>query len=941
MGSDDDFIRFMAQEKQLVTSNRPIRLRLAHAEGISDDMLLPQKVLVSEAICGGLELRVLCVSTSAFLPLKELIALPGALDFVTDRGRLHSVAGIVVEAGAGGSDGGIATYQLVLRDALTIMEKRVNTRIFRNMNEFEAAQIVIDEWRHDNAVLASCFEREVDECFHLRTTPRREFIMQHNETDAAFVRRLLGRAGIGWYFRAGRCQESNVNPYPDGVPAHTMVMFNNSDMLRPDRVGELCYHRDSATEERDTITSWSAVRTLQAGHVARHSWDYKNPLGVHFMAAQARGHADQGYSGNELAASLDDYQVQAPHTGADNEDLQRLGQLRMRRNDYESKCFHAEGGVRDLPLAGYFSLTGHPEIDRHAPAEREFVVTARRITAQNNLPGALAAKAERLFAHNRWMRGDANEAPFQDDIAGAVDAGAARFHIQFTAVRSGVPIVPAYDALTDLPRPQLQSAVVVGPQGEEVHCDQMGRVKIRFPGLRAQDHAHAHGVGTLNNEGDSAWVRVASNWAGDGPGSGRQCGALFLPRVGSEVLVDFLGGDPDKPIIVGQLYNQHALPAAPSSLGDLPVNRYLSGIKSREVRGGRANGLRFDDTPGQISAQLSSDHGASQLNLGWLTQPRGQGQGVPRGEGFELASDESGSLRTAKSLLISAWGRLGAGAKQLSDEEHVALLADCLELCKSLGQYAAEHLALAVDPAPQAQLKDDVGTAAAGGNTDPRGAGGKPTVSVTAPAGLALSTPQTIVSYAGVNVDTVAQRHMQLTSGQRFNLNAGKGISLFSHHDGIKAIAHYGKWLLQSQHDDIAINAAKNIDITATDGIIRLMAKEIHAIAEDGSFIKIGGGITLGSKGDIAHKAAHFPFTGPATMAADLPRHDSGNPDQKFILKYHANTDGALAAPDTHYEIAMSDGSKHTGISDAQGKTNILQSDAMHIADIRILKQPS
>ncbi|MYN11524.1 phage baseplate assembly protein V, partial [Pseudoduganella aquatica] len=99
-----------------------------------------------------------------------------------------------------------------------------------------------------------------------------------------------------------------------------------------------------------------------------------------------------------------------------------------------------------------------------------------------------------------------------------------------------------------------------------VHCDEMGRVKIRFPGTRAQDHGDRGLAGANNDECDSAWVRVASNWAGNGPGHQSQCGILGLPRIGSEVLVAFLGGDPDKPVIVGQLYNQEGLPPALSTM---------------------------------------------------------------------------------------------------------------------------------------------------------------------------------------------------------------------------------------------------------------------------------------------------------------------------------------------------------------------------------------
>jgi len=142
---------------------------------------------------------------------------------------------------------------------------------------------------------------------------------------------------------------------------------------------------------------------------------------------------------------------------------------------------------------------------------------------------------------------------------------------------------------------------------------------------------------------------------------------------------------------------------------------------------------------------------------------------------------------------------------------------------------------------------------------------------------------------------------------------------------------------MQSQHDDTEVNSARNVKLTATDGKIVLMAKEIQFIAEDGSFVKVGGGITLGTKGDIRHQAANFPFDGPATMAAELPAFESGSPDQKFILKYGAHGEDAVPAANRRFEIEMSDGSTLRGVSDAAGKTGLLERDAMHIAHIRIL----
>ena len=745
--------------------------------------------------------------------------------------------------------------------------------------------------------------------------------MQYNKSEAAFLRRLWKRRGLAWFFQAGKAAAG------DDTPQHTLVLFDQVESLAPNAAGTVRYHRDDGTEARDSVTAWHAVRTLTPGGVTRQSWDYKESR---MMNVKQPGRTDQGALGNGFATSLDDGLIDVPHAGDSRVDYDDLAELRMLRHEYEAKSMRGESGVRDLCVGQWNGVSGHAEIDTHPAKEREFVITELRVEAVNNLPKTVNDRAQRLFALNRWCTDDATAERSAGLTQASVERGA-RYTNQFTCVRRGIAIVPAYDPRIDLPRTAQLNAVVIGPAGEAVYCDDMGRVRVRFPGCRPDERAGS----PVQEEGvtqyDSAWVRVATTWAG------AQFGAISLPRVGTMVTISFLGGDPDKPQISAAVHGGTTPPPSFSHVSRLPGDRYLSGIVSQEIHGTRLNQLRIDDTPGQISAQLASDHAATQLNLGFLTHPRRDGKATPRGEGFELASSHSGAIRSAKSLLISAWKRLDATGNQLSSEEHLALMQDCLDLFKSLGEYALEHQALALDPVPQAELKDDVAAAAGGSNTDPQGQGGKPTLSVTAPAGIALSTPKTIVSYAGVNVDTVAQQHLQLTSGQRFNVNAGKGISLFSHHDGIRAIAHHGKFVMQSQHDDTEINSAKNIKLTATDGIISLMAKEIRLIAEDGSFIKIGAGITLGTNSEIRNKAAGFPFSGPATMPVELPNFSSGDPDQKFILKYGAHTEGAAIAPNRAFEIDMSDGSTLKGVSDALGKTDILQRDAMHIAKVRIV----
>ena len=859
MESDNDFFGFMALAKELVTSNRPLRLRLDLPGGLNDDMLLPQRVFGSESVCGGVEYRVLCVSASVHLPLKEMIAVPAALQFVTDRGDLRSVCGIVTEASSGDSDGGLASYQLVLRDALSVLEKRINTRVFRNMDEVEIVQRILNEWRHKSPILGTCFRHETDEAFGQREYPKREFTMQHNESDAAFIRRLLKRRGIGWYFRSEG---------EDGAPMHTLVLFNSADSLRENAAGTIRYHRDAATEERDTITSWSAVRSLQPGVVTRHSWDYRNPQGRDFMMAEASSGVDQGASGNELAASLDDYQILMPHAGDDNEDLCRLGQVSMNRHDYESKCFHGEGSVRDLCAGEYFTLSEHPEVDDHSPEDRDFVVTALQVTAQNNLPKALAARVERLFTRSRWMAG-AQELLMQRDVIDKVESGPLRMHVQFTAVRRGVTIVPAYDARTDLPQAQMQSAIVVGPEGEEVHCDQLGRVKIRFPGTRAEDHEEAAGAGASDTQTDSAWVRVASNWAGNGPGPFQQCGTIGLPRVGTEVLVAFLGGDPDKPVIVGQLYNQDGMPAALSSAGDLPGNRYLSGLRSREVQGGRASQLRFDDTNGEISAQLASDHGTSQLNLGWLSQPRADGQGEQRGAGAELRSDMSVAVRGEQGVLITAESADAKTGKHLERSELIRIAEGLQKLVSKLGEQAEQH---AGDQAPSEDLSDLIEKLK---SLDDSGA---PIVAISGPAGLICTSTRNIALGAATTVDIVSAAAMSLASGETTSVRSVDAMSLFANAGGIKATAASGKVALQAQDDELQLLAKKVVEIISNTDWITIKAKKGVRINGGGTELELSAG---GIKGYTSgkhemHAADHQTFPGQSrsqSFAGDKTPH--------------------------------------------------------------------
>jgi type VI secretion system secreted protein VgrG len=149
---------------------------------------------------------------------------------------------------------------------------------------------------------------------------------------------------------------------------------------------------------------------------------------------------------------------------------------------------------------------------------------------------------------------------------------------------------------------------------------------------------------------------------------------------------------------------------------------------------------------------------------------------------------------------------------------------------------------------------------------------------------------------------------------------------------------------LQSQFDDTLLDSAKSIQVRAVEHVV-LTGKSLSFIAEDGSFIKVGeGGIQLGSNGPIAQHAPSFPLSGSLTMSSVLPQFEKSGTDQKFKLRFGEGQGAQAQAPqvaaNTAYRIVMSDQSVVQGVTDAQGNTQVLQKDAMHMASVEHLDQP-
>lgn len=899
--------------------NRAVRLKWSVQQQELEHLLLPQRVDVREALCGGVEGTISCVSTNAGIPLNTFIGLPVQVQLVTDRGGLHPICGIIVDAREGESDSSLATYQLFIRDALSILERRFNTRIFRQQSVLDVIQTLMWEWRGNSTVLGGAFYLDVSSVDPARL-PIREQTVQFDESDAAFIRRLCRREGIGWFVRAGKPGQADAGKAGD--PAHTLVFYDNAIKLKQSAIGSIAYRPDATIGERDAVTLLCAARQLVPGSVRRFSWDHK-PGRTDRIQGQTR--VDQGSAGNDLGRLLMDSRIDAPHIADSWAHYDRIGLARVK--SHGARAAHVDGasGVRDLAVGEWVEISGHADLDRLSKNDRRITITSLHHRAENNLPKDLHERAQALFTASRW----ASEAPpvsvntpSRPSVFG--DSAPSRYENTFSGVPRGMPLTPTYDPHVDLPRVHPIVGVVVTPEGEEVHCDQYGRIKVQLQGLDPADHEHANGMGTSGTQSDSAWVRVMTGLAGD------NFGENWLPRKGMEVLLDFLSGDPDKMYVAGVFHNGPNMPAAFSDTGSLPGNRYVSGNKTREVKGQRYNQLRFDDTPSQISVQLASQHQASEINLGFLTHPRNDGVGEARGEGAEVRTDAAAALRAAQGILLTTYARAQASGNHLDRDELIQLLGECTELFKSLGDYAGQHGGQAMDASGQ--------SAAASALKAWQAPGGEPLMAFGAKAGSVTVTPKTHVTYAGANIDQVAQQHVQVTSGRRINLQAGHGVTMFAQAEDVTAIANQGKVKLQSQAGDTQIDSAKNIQMTAAGGKLAGMASDqVVFVTSGGAYLKLqGGDIELGCPGNFTVKSAGHTWSGPASMSTDMPKFDHAPLGR--VPKLVRATDGQ-AAPGFDAEVMKVSGDLLNQKTDSAGKLEPIKSDQFESLAVQFIKK--
>ncbi|QZP26553.1 type VI secretion system Vgr family protein [Pseudomonas mosselii] len=357
-----------------------------------------------------------------------------------------------------------------------------------------------------------------------RNYREREYCVQYRETSFDFVSRLMEEEGIYYFFRHE--QERHVLVLADAYGAHQKA---------PGYETVPYYPPDGQHRERDHINDWHLAQEVQPGSLELNDYDFQRPSArIDVRSAMPRPHQAGDYP-------LYDY----PGAYEQTQDGEHYARTRLESLQSLHERVELRGNARGLGSGHLFSLSNFSRQDQN----REYLIVAAR-----------------YYVH-------------QERLESGGGSGAAQFESNLSCIDAQQSYRPVGSTLRPIVKGP-QTAVVVGPAGEEIWTDQYGRVKVHF-------HWDRH---DQSNENSSCWIRVSQATAG------KNWGSIQVPRIGQEVIVSFLEGDPDRPIITGRVYNaEQTVPY------DLPGSATQSGMKSRSSKGGSPanfNEIRMEDKKG-------------------------------------------------------------------------------------------------------------------------------------------------------------------------------------------------------------------------------------------------------------------------------------------------------------------------------------------------------
>jgi type VI secretion system secreted protein VgrG len=784
--------------------DRLMRLDFPYGDG-PDRILLPNRLKAHEEVSRCFRFEVELLSDDAQIPLKAMMARMVTISLVREDGSLRYFNGYVTEFRFLRADGGFAFYHMVLEPWLAFAKLRKDNRSFLGKSVIEITELTFAQYRQKDwhPVIVGEY-------------PRLTCANQYDETDYNHIHRRWEEFGLHYH-------------YEHRADGHSLWLSDRSTLAQDidptgiDDSGEIPFRDKAGSLEDDGIREWIPMRRLGSGQTTLVSFDYKNPVAQRATAESLNKQGD--------VYPYEIYENTGAYGFRTHDDGERLAQQRMGEVDANTQTFEARGDDRTAQPGRCFKLGGHFSAELQVPKRGE----PAKPSIQDRDYLILSVDHE---ASNNYQAGPGAPSIYENTFH------CVRRDIQWRPGRHYNSQPCTYHGI--------QTAIVVGPAGAEIHTDGYGRVKIQF-------HWDRQGK---RDENSSPWVRVMS------PGAGVEFGHIRLPRVGEEVGVVFVNGNIDHPLILGVLYNYTHMPP-----WQLPEQQALSGLRSRELQAGAASGrgnhLVLDDTPGKIQAQLKSDHQCSQLSLGHITRiDDNAGRKDPRGQGFELRTDGHGAVRAQQGLLITTEARPDAEGHITDMAEVLARMAQGRDLHDSLSQAAQQaqaHQSGDQDQVVEA-FRDQINAIKGSDNAREKGRFPEfqsPHLTLASPAGIEASTEG--------STNLISTQHNVLTSGGHASISAGKSL-LVSVKEAVRLFAYKAGMKLVAASADIDITALKEsvnilakLNITHSANRISITAKEEVVINGGGSYSRWNAsGIEEGTSGTWRSHAAQHVMVGPA-----------------------------------------------------------------------------
>ena len=388
---------------------------------------------------------------------------------------------------------------------------------------------------------------------------------------------------------------------------------------------------------------------------------------------------------------------------------------------------------------------------------------------------------------------------------------------------------------------------------------------------------------------ESMPVRLAKPYAGDTYG-------MHFPLIqGTEVAIAFHEGDPDRPYIAHALHDSRH----PDHVTDKNNTRNV-------IRTPANNKLRMEDKRGLEHIKLSTEYGGkTQLNLGHLVNAERE----QRGDGFELRTDSWGAIRAGKGLFITTDKQDKAGGDVLAMEEAVAQLKQAQQLTESLKEAAKIAKAELADLQTQKILLSDTLHELK-----------QSALLVSSPEGIAHTSPKSIQLSSGENIIATAQKSADFSIAKKFTVAAGEIISLFAQKLGIKIFANQGKISIEAQHDEMSLDALKDLSISSHDGKVIIKAKKEIILTSGGGYIRIAdGSVECAAPDKIIERGAVWQKFGGQSINTAMQSWESS----EFAVKPQFVSYDKEAQIDLSHPVGIiADGTKSSSTSDTLGNVS-------------------